>query len=309
MMNIKTAIWATVLSFGIALTGTAQVGPPPDDGPVDGERRQGKEGKGWKKPGKGGGGIDQMLDRVLARIKAEDPGRAAELADLKDDNPEEFKRALRNEMARMMQGRRGGGEGDEQGGFGGGRGGFGGRGGGGGDGFGRGGGGGFGGGDGGFGRGGGFGGPGGAMRGGPHGGDDAKRIIMQMRNENPEEYRELMILMRENPEQFRERIQELSEERGGAQNDMREAEDRLRTLAQQYHAAEGDEAKTEIKADLEKAIDEAFEVKLEMQQDQMERMRKQLQEMEKRLEERKADKAAVCADRLEQLLKNPRLRW
>ena len=106
-----------------------------------------------------------------------------------------------------------------------------------------------------------------------------------------------------------ERIQELAEERGGAQNDVREAEDRLRTLAQQYHAAEGDEAKAEIKADLEKAIDEAFEVKLEMQQEQMERMRKQLEEMEKRLEERKADKAEVCAERLEQLLKSPRLRW
>jgi hypothetical protein len=138
-----------------------------------------------------------------------------------------------------------------------------------------------------------------------------KEWIEQLKTENPEEYEKLMKLREKDPEAFRQALHtRLRDKMGDRIRQMHEAsEGETIELAERYHAAETAEEKAEVKEQLTAAVKKAFDERIATQKEMLKRMEEKLTEFRERMEKRKAKRDEICAERIEQLTRDPALKW
>lgn len=136
------------------------------------------------------------------------------------------------------------------------------------------------------------------------------RIMQRLQEENPEEFRRLMQLRQENPEQFQGELRDLvrrrMQKRAGA---GRNHENQALNLARQYREAESEEDKARLRDELEQSVRQAFDADLSQREEMVENMERKITELRQMLVRRRENKTRICADRVEELLRDPELKW
>ena len=136
-------------------------------------------------------------------------------------------------------------------------------------------------------------------------------LLKDLREANPEQFRELMELREKDPEQFRRQVRSLLRRRMETKHHQRfeEEEERIHDLAQAYREAASDREKDEIRAELRAELEKVFTERLAERRERLEDMKARLQEIETALERRENSKTEIIDSHLEDLLKTPELRW
>ncbi len=133
----------------------------------------------------------------------------------------------------------------------------------------------------------------------------------QFRTDNPEEFQRLMKLRESDPEAFRREIMKnagkLMQERRG--EGVSEAEKRTHDLAAQYRAAATDAERQKIKTELTDAVKSAFDEQQQRRQEQLAKLEQYLERLRSALEERHAHRDKIVNERVEQITRDPALRW
>ena len=145
---------------------------------------------------------------------------------------------------------------------------------------------------------------------GPGGGHMLHRLrdwVETLKEEEPEEYERLMELRREDPDAFRQEIRERIREK--IEDRMPESARECQKLRQKYHEADNDREKEEIREDLEDAVEDAFEERLERQEELVDDLEEKLDKLRDRIRKRKDNKDEIIEVRVEQLTRDPDLRW
>lgn len=160
------------------------------------------------------------------------------------------------------------------------------------------------------------------------------QILMQhWQKENPEEFARMKKLREEDPQAFRaelhRKLQEARKARGGRRMDgefvrpgggpggdfdpgnpqMKEAEDKIRDLAQAWRSAPTEEEKQKVKTELVTALNEAFDVREQVRRERLAQMEKKLAELRTSLEQRTAQRQAIIEKRLNELTEGEKLVW
>lgn len=135
--------------------------------------------------------------------------------------------------------------------------------------------------------------------------------IERFREENPEEFNRLMEVRRQNPDKFRQEIRERMKDRLRERGDRvgNEEERELRELAKAYHTAESEAEKAELKAEIKEVIYAVFDERMERATDRLERMEQELDRLRDRLEKRRRNREEICLERVEELTRDPALKW
>mgnify|MGYP001545066878 CR=1 FL=1 len=138
-----------------------------------------------------------------------------------------------------------------------------------------------------------------------------KEWVEQLKEENPEEYERLMKLREDDPEAFRQALHaRLRNKMGDRVRKMHEAgEKETLELAEKYHAAEAAEEKAEIKEQLTALVKQTFDERVETQKEMLKRMEAKLAEFRENIAKREAKRDEICAERVEQLTRDPALKW
>ena len=249
------AICSMLLAFSLA----AQRPEPPAEGGRDHRR--------------GGPGM-QMPDRILEKLAQVDPTRAAALKELREQDPEAFRRELRSEMMKhgptLFRGEGGGGrfDGGRPGGFeGGGRGGF----------DGRGGAGGF---------------DGGQLRG----------ILEKIRRDDPAKFAELEDTRENDPQAFKDAIIKLAREYGERYKKGRDEVRKIMEVAQRYQASEDEAEKATLREELEGLVAASFDKQQDDKEAWINKLEADLEAQRVKLAERREKRDALIQERLETIL-------
>ena len=123
---------------------------------------------------------------------------------------------------------------------------------------------------------------------------------------SPEDLERLKKLNKENPEAFREEIRKkLEAKRSEAEGQNKQASE----LAEKFRKAEGDKEKVKIKGELRDSVKDEFEKKMEINRKRLEQAEKQLSEFKVKLDERKKKADEIIDGRVNDLLKDPGMKW
>jgi hypothetical protein len=139
----------------------------------------------------------------------------------------------------------------------------------------------------------------------------AQNWLARLKQESPEEFERLMSLQEENPQQFRQEIGKMMKERWrkGHAGALRQEEKEFRELAQKYREADSIAEKQELEKKLDEKIRASFDDKMQKRLESLEQMEQKLLRLRKAVEERQANRDKICQARLEELLRDPKLRW
>lgn len=135
--------------------------------------------------------------------------------------------------------------------------------------------------------------------------------LERFRTEQPEEYRELMELRETNPEAFREQLRNhmrdlVKRVRGESLSDQ---EQELHELARQYREAETEAERRRLRETLRDGLTELFDDRIRSQRERLEDMRARLEEVEAAIERREEHRDEIIDTRVDELLRDPELRW
>jgi len=135
--------------------------------------------------------------------------------------------------------------------------------------------------------------------------------LEDFRKKHPDEYSELMRLKEENPEEFRRRLSELARERMRQRwkPKMQPEERRCLELSEKYHKAKSPEEKQKILAELRKAVEAAFDARIQERLRWVDAMEQKLKQIRGQIQERQANKDKICEARVEELTRDPKYRW
>ncbi len=150
--------------------------------------------------------------------------------------------------------------------------------------------------------------PGGPLAGGPNRGGE---WFERLRRENPEEFERLQKLREENPEAFRELMRDKMRERlgGSLRSGGERFDSRSQELASSYRKAKTEEERAALRVQLEAAVLESFDARLEMQRQMVDNLEKRLAELREQVATRQANRGDICDQRVKELLEDPALRW
>lgn len=127
-------------------------------------------------------------------------------------------------------------------------------------------------------------------------------MFEKLRKESPEEYSRLMRLRQENQPQFLQELRKMSDNRS-------KEEEKCIELGQLYRETEDPAERKRIEGEMKAAVLKAFDAKIELHQQRLAEMEERLTSMRRKLEERKANRDAVCEERVRDLTRNPELQW
>ncbi len=138
-----------------------------------------------------------------------------------------------------------------------------------------------------------------------------KGWLEKLKKEKPEEFEELMKLREQEPAEFRKRISALARQHFQKRrlSNMPPEERRCIELSRKYAETEDPAAKEKVKAELEEAVQQAFDARIRQRLERLERMEKELKRIREQIEERKAHRDKICQTRVEELTRDPRYRW
>lgn len=152
-----------------------------------------------------------------------------------------------------------------------------------------------------------------AGRQGPRG-EITERLRDQFQQRNPEEYKKLMELRDTDPEAFRAKMREIMQKNmqfggpGGRGMALAE-EEKANEIAKRYLAASAPEEKEQIKAELRKAVEAAFDKRMELQQQRFGDLEGRVKKAKEELETRQKNRDSIIQNRMDELTKDPKLRW
>jgi len=138
-----------------------------------------------------------------------------------------------------------------------------------------------------------------------------KGWLEQIKKEDPEKFEKLMKLRETNPDEFRKQISALARKRFQKRRleNMPPEERRCIELSRQYARTENPDEKAQIKAQLQEAVEKAFDARIRERLERLERMESELKRIRGQIEERKENRGRICTARVEELTRDPRLRW
>ncbi|MFT5127780.1 MAG: hypothetical protein ACI8W8_001387 [Rhodothermales bacterium] len=247
MINLRYLLVISSLVLAANLFAQRPEGPP--DGKHD---RRG-----------GGGAAASMAERALERVATVDPETATRLKELQDQDPEAFRRELRNVM--MQHGPelfRGG---DREGGKGGGK-------------------------------------PGGFDGRGGQDGFPGRGVFDRLRREDPTQFEELAKLRKNDPEAYKQRIIEITREYGERYKRGRDEVRRIMDVAKRYQASEDEAEKATLRSELEALVAASFDKQIEEKEAWIKKLATDLDEQRERLAERRTERDSLIKERLETIL-------
>jgi len=158
-------------------------------------------------------------------------------------------------------------------------------------------------------------GPGQTQPGRPGGSEEdiLKQAIIQLRQEKPEKFQQLMKLRQTDREAFNKGLRKLIQawkKRHQMRRDGASEEELLcRELSWRYHDTEDEEEKEKLRRDLSVAVDLAFGKRVKTVEMRIQHMEKELEKFRERLKQLKKNQRPVCESRVEELLLPPELNW
>ncbi|GEM_PF-4742744 len=123
---------------------------------------------------------------------------------------------------------------------------------------------------------------------------------------SPEEVEKFKKLQKENPDAFRD---EVKKKMDGRKAEREEVSTRTNELVEKYQKAQTDADKAKIKEELKASIKAEFDKKMDSSKQRLDHAEKQLQEFKSKYDERKKNADQIVDTRLEELLKDPKLKW
>ncbi len=121
-----------------------------------------------------------------------------------------------------------------------------------------------------------------------------------------EDFEKLKKLNKDNPEAFREELRKRMESK---RSELEEQNGKASELAEKFRKVQGDNEKAKIKSDLRDSVKEEFERKMEMNRKRLEQAEKQLGEFRAKLDERRTKADEIINGRVNDLLKDPGMKW
>lgn len=121
-----------------------------------------------------------------------------------------------------------------------------------------------------------------------------------------EDLEKLKKLSKENPEAFREEIRKRTESK---KTEFDGQNSNATELAEKIRKAQSDTEKAKIKSELRISVKEEFEKKMEINRKRLEQAEKQLGEFRIKLEERTQKADEIIDGRVNDLLKDPGMKW
>ncbi|MCX6983323.1 MAG: hypothetical protein NT118_01040 [Lentisphaerae bacterium] len=123
---------------------------------------------------------------------------------------------------------------------------------------------------------------------------------------SPEDLEGLKKLNKDNPEAFRE---EMRKRMDSKRSELEGQNSKASELAGKFRKAGDDNEKAKIKSELRDSVKEEFEKKMEMNSKRLEQAEKQLGEFRAKLDERKKKADEIIDGRVNDLLKDPGMKW
>lgn len=113
-------------------------------------------------------------------------------------------------------------------------------------------------------------------------------------------------LNKENPEAFREELRKKMESK---RSELDGQDNKASELAEKFRNTQGDSEKAKVKNALRDSVKEEFEKKMEINRKRLEQAEKQLAEFKIKLNERKKKADEIIDGRVNDLLKDPGMKW
>ena len=142
--------------------------------------------------------------------------------------------------------------------------------------------------------------------------DGGRRFFEQLRNENPEQFQELMRLRERAPGEFREALKGLLEKRGSnvpGRKRRSEAEQKCLELSRLHRETTDPAEKKRIESELREAVETAFDERLAQQKARLKAMEDSLAQMREAVDKREEKRALVCEERVKWLTRDLELDW
>ncbi len=130
-----------------------------------------------------------------------------------------------------------------------------------------------------------------------------RKFISELSQEDLEMLKKLN---RDNPEAFREELRKRMESKRG---EFEEQNGKASELAEKFRKTRGDNEKAKIKNELRDSVKEEFVKKMELNRKRLEQAEKQLGEFKVKLDERNKKADEIIDGRVNDLLKDPGMKW
>jgi len=145
--------------------------------------------------------------------------------------------------------------------------------------------------------------------------EQEKEILEEIKKENPEEAKELMIIKKEKPIEFKKiliqrqheikqlaQLKESDPERYEQKKKQHSLERQSRQLAEKFHTSDNEKEKTKIKNDLADILSELFDLREKDREEEMKQLTQKLEHLKSVLAERKKKKKEIVDRRLQELI-------
>jgi hypothetical protein len=138
-----------------------------------------------------------------------------------------------------------------------------------------------------------------------------KAWLEKLKEEDPELVERLVRLREENPEQFKVEVRDvaLRRFREFRSEPANPAERKCLELSRQYSETKDLGEKEKLKAELREVVEAAFDSRLKGRLERVEAMKREIQRLQEQLEERKNAREKIVEARVEELTRDPGLRW
>lgn len=142
----------------------------------------------------------------------------------------------------------------------------------------------------------------------------AQELIERLRMEDPERFEHLMTLREQDRPAFMQELRQIVKERRGAGDEKGRKppspqEIRCNELSRQYQEAETEEKKAEIKAELEQAVMEAFEARLNASKERLARLESEITAFREHIKRIEGNREKMVQMRVDELTRPPELDW
>lgn len=158
------------------------------------------------------------------------------------------------------------------------------------------------------------------------------QVLMQhWKKQNPEEFERMQKLREEDPEAFRRelhrKLEKAREDRGLGRRGgpggrglpegdlpppdprLQAAEESIRDLVRQWRAATNEEARLQVRTELQSALSQAFDLREQARRERLAQMEKKMAELRSSLEQRRQQRAAIIEKRMRELTEGDPLAW
>ncbi len=141
----------------------------------------------------------------------------------------------------------------------------------------------------------------------PGAGLDSRPLLKKfMGKMSQEEIEKLKSMHDENPDAFRAEMMNRMKER---KDEFESKNSKSMDLSKKYHSTDDETEKARIKEELSSVVASEFDEKMKKNRERFEKAEKQMQEFKRKIEEREKNRDQIIQDRMDELLKDPDLKW